>query len=255
MLDVTQTISKIDGSALKDISTYLKPARFGSTALVGFFPSSPMRALHDVQQKGFQLTTQALENGGLKFFSKNKIRSTRRDDGGARIQREISGTFLLMKLMASEGYMFLTRDDAEFVSHGLPWLCGRNRSEGWRGLFCQSRKLFLASAWISAGRELWHSKNSGVAFDFTGKWTQRVFALGAFRLFAQKVQPARRGVRRDLAIPVVLLVGVQPQAQFFPLRFAQTGNGFLNFNDCAHEVIIGQTNHFGENEICVSAVN
>ena len=88
-----------------------------------------MRALHNVQQKGFHLTTQALENGGLKFFSKNRIHSTRRDDEGKRIQREISGTFLLMKLMASEGYMFLTRDDAEFVSHGLLRLLYRARTD------------------------------------------------------------------------------------------------------------------------------
>ena len=122
-------------------------------------------------------------------------------------------------------------------------------------MVCQSRKLFLASDWISAGRELWHSQNSGVAFDFTGKGTQRVFTLGGFRLFAQEIQPARRGVRRDLTVPIVLLVGIQPQAQFLALRFIQTGNGFLNFNDCAHKAIIVQINRFGENEICVSAVN
>ena len=72
---------------------------------------------------------QALENGVLKFFSKNRIRSTRRDDEGKRIHREINGTFLLTKLMASEAYMFLTKDDAEYVANGLLRLLYRARND------------------------------------------------------------------------------------------------------------------------------
>jgi hypothetical protein len=122
-----QQISRIDGNALKDISTYLMPAKFGSTALVGFFPSDPLHALQAVQHKGFVLKAQSLEHGVQKFFSKNWIRSTLRDDEGKRIQREIDGTFLLLKLSTPEAYMFLTRDGAQYLTHGLLRLLYRAR--------------------------------------------------------------------------------------------------------------------------------
>ena len=124
-----QQISNVDGGALKDISNYLKPARFGATALVGFFPSDPMRALQTVQNKGFVLKMQPLEHGVQKFFSKNRIRSNFRDDEGKRIQRDIDGTFLLLKLLTPDAFLFLTRDGADYLNNGLLKLLYRARMD------------------------------------------------------------------------------------------------------------------------------
>lgn len=98
-----------------------------ATAFVAFTNISPVRLIKEA--RGFVMQEQQLDSGGIKYFSKNRINTRSRDENGKLIFRDVSGTFLLTKLITPTAHLFLTKDSSEFVTDGLGRLLYRIRKD------------------------------------------------------------------------------------------------------------------------------